>query len=78
MKTVCSLTTTRHIHCSESAVDSSGKTDSYSKILVEDNGRGFAPDDDSEPHTALKNIQQRPEIMCNGSVITVNPDNIAI
>ena len=66
------------------------KTDSGSEIVVSDNGRGFAPDDDSEPHTALKNIQQRLEIMCGGSlIITPNygggtmvivtiPDNVAI
>ena len=42
------------------------KTDSGSEIVVADNGRGFASSDDSGPHIALKNIQQRLEIMCGG------------
>ena len=49
------------------------KTDSGSEIIVADNGRGFVPDDDSEPHTALKNIRQRLEIMCGGS-LTITPN----
>ncbi len=64
------------------------KTNSGSEIVVADNGRGFAPNDDSEPHIALKNIQQRLKIMCKGSltitsnersrtVVTVTiPDNV--
>ena len=71
------------------------KTDSGSEIVVEDNGRGFAPDgqdalvsgqshggdafattaDDSEPHIALKNIQQRLEIMCGGSLMVTPNDS---
>ena len=59
------------------------------EIIVEDNGRGFAPADDGEKHFALKNIRQRLEIMCSGSlaitpgkdggtVVTVTiPDNTA-
>ena len=44
-------------------------TDSGDEIIVEDNGRGFAaPTDDGEPHIALKNIRQRLEIMCGGSL----------
>ena len=50
------------------------KTDSSSEIVVADNGRGFAPDDDSEQHTALKNIKERLEIMCGGS-LTVTPND---
>ena len=65
-------------------------SDSGTEIIVEDNGRGFAaPTDDGEPHIALKNIRQRLEIMCSGSlaitpgkdggtVVTVTiPDNTA-
>ena len=64
------------------------KTDTGSEIAVEDNGRGFTFTDDSEPHIALQNIQQRLEIMCRGSltitsgegcgtVVTVTiPDNV--
>ena len=50
------------------------KTDSGSVIVVADNGKGFAPADDSEPHIALKNIQQRLEIMCGGS-LTITPND---
>lgn len=49
------------------------KTESGSEIIVTDNGRGFEPVDDDEAHIALKNIQQRLEIMCGGSLaITPN------
>ena len=52
------------------------KTDSGSEIVVADNGVGFDlaadgvvdPADDGEPHIALKNIRQRLEIMCGGSL----------
>ena len=44
------------------------KTDSGSEIMVADNGPGFDPADDSEPHIALKNIQQRLAFMCGGSL----------
>ncbi len=50
------------------------KTDSGSKIIVADNGRGFNTTDDSEPHTALQNIQQRLEIMCGGN-LTITPND---
>ena len=50
------------------------KTDAGSEIVVADNGRGFDPADDSEPHTALKNIQERLEIMCGGS-LTITPND---
>ena len=50
------------------------KTDSGSEILVTDNGRGFAPVADDEPHIALKNIRQRLEIMCGGS-LTISPND---
>jgi signal transduction histidine kinase len=43
-------------------------------FVVEDNGPGFAQTnmDESEPHIALANIQQRLEIMCGGK-LTVMP-----
>ncbi len=50
------------------------KTDNGSEIRVEDNGRGFAPSDNSEPHIALKNIQQRLEIMSGGSLTITTGD----
>lgn len=49
-------------------------TDSGSEIIVKDNGRGFDHDDDSEPHTALKNIRQRLKMMCGGSLMITPND----
>ena len=50
------------------------RTDSGSEIVAADNGRGFdTSDDKSEPHTVLKNIQQRLKITCNGSM-TITPN----
>ena len=42
------------------------KTDSGSEILVKDDGPGYDPADDSEPHIALPNIRERLELMCGG------------
>ena len=47
-------------------------TEAGSEIIVEDNGPGFAPADDAEPHIALTNIQQRLEMMCGGK-LTIMP-----
>ena len=47
------------------------KTDSGSEIIVEDNGRGFNPADDSEPHIALANIGQRLKMMSNGEMMII-------
>ena len=49
------------------------KTDCGSEIIVADNGRGFEQNDNSEPHIALKNIQERLEIMCGGN-LTITPN----
>ena len=43
------------------------------KIVVTDNGRGFDPAHDSEPHIALENIRQRLESMCGGA-LTITPN----
>ena len=43
-------------------------TDSGTDIIVEDNGPGFDPSDESKPHTTLNNIRQRLEMMCGGSM----------
>ena len=43
-------------------------TDAGTEIIVEDTGPGFDPSDESKPHTALKNIQQRLEMMCGGTL----------
>lgn len=48
------------------------QTDSGSEIIVEDNGSGFDPAEDSEPHLALANIEQRLEMMCDGKM-TITP-----
>ena len=44
------------------------KTDSDSEIIVEDNGTGYDPAGDSEPHFALTNIRQRLKMMCGGKL----------
>ena len=49
------------------------KTDSGVEIVVEDNGPGFDPNDESRPHPTLDNIRQRLDMMCSGSMsITPN------
>ena len=47
-------------------------TDAGAEIMVEDNGPGFDPSDESKPHTTLNNIRQRLEMMCGGSM-TIQP-----
>ena len=49
------------------------KTDSGSEITVADDGRGFEPAGDSEPHIALNNIRQRLALMCDGH-LTIAPN----
>ncbi len=44
------------------------RTAAGSEITVEDTGAGFGTVDDGAPHIALKNIQQRLEIMCHGTM----------
>ena len=48
------------------------KTNSGSEIVVENDGPGFNPAEDNEPHIALNNIRQRLEMMCNGT-LTISP-----
>ena len=50
------------------------ETDSGSEIIVEDNGPGFDPADDDEPHIALANIRNRLEMMCRGKLIITSRD----
>lgn len=38
------------------------------EIVVEDNGPGFQPTDDKEPHIALKSIRERLSMMCGGTL----------
>ena len=47
-------------------------TDSAAEIIVEDNGTGFDPSDESKPHITLENIRQRLKMMCGGSM-TIQP-----
>ena len=49
-------------------------TDSGAEIIVEDNGPGFDPTDESKPHTTLENIRQRLEMMCGGSMAITPKD----
>ncbi len=48
------------------------KTETASEIIVEDDGKGYAPIDDNEPHIALSNIRQRLDIMCEG-ILKITP-----
>ena len=48
------------------------RTDDGAEIVVEDTGPGFDPKSESKPHTTLKNIQQRLQMMCNGEM-TIAP-----
>ncbi len=43
-------------------------TNGASEIIVEDDGPGFDPVDDNEPHIALNNLRQRLEWMCRGKL----------
>ena len=42
------------------------------RITVEDNGPGFQPTDNDEPHIALGNIRERLKMMCGGT-LTISP-----
>lgn len=44
------------------------KTENAIEIIVEDDGPGYKPKDDNEPHIALNNIRQRLEMMCKGKL----------
>lgn len=48
------------------------QTETASEIIVEDDGLGFAPADDNEPHIGLNNIRQRLDLMCGGT-LTLSP-----
>ena len=45
------------------------RSETASEIIVEDDGKGFAPADDNEPHIGLNNIRQRLELMCGGTLV---------
>ena len=45
------------------------KTDEAYEIVVEDDGPGFQPTDNNEPHIALNNIRERLELMCKGTLV---------
>ena len=44
------------------------ETPTGSEIIVTDNGPGYSPADDNEPHIALGNIRERLELMCGGTL----------
>ena len=48
------------------------QTDKASEIIVEDDGSGYNPVDDNEPHIGLENIRQRIDLMCGGK-LTIGP-----
>ena len=48
------------------------QTSTASEIIVEDDGPGFKPADDNEPHVALVNIRRRIDLMCGGK-LTITP-----
>ena len=51
------------------------KTRKGSEIVVTDNGPGYSPADDDEPHIALGNIRERLRLMCGGTLdIRSRPD----
>lgn len=50
------------------------KTDTGSEIIVTDDGRGYEPAGNDEPHIALKNIIQRLEMMCGGELAITRGD----
>lgn len=44
------------------------QTDKGCEIIVENSGLDYQPSNDNEPHTALSNIRQRLEMMCQGEM----------
>ena len=44
-------------------------TEDANEIIVEDDGPGYDPVDDNEPHIALNNIRHRLELMCKGRLL---------
>ena len=57
-----------HISIRTRHTDAGGSGRSVTEIIVEDTGPGFDPTDESKPHAALKNIQQRLKMMCGGTL----------
>ena len=56
--------------------DAGGSGPSATEIIVEDNGTGFDPSDESRARGTLKNIQQRLEMMCGGSMTITSGDDV--
>jgi len=50
------------------SIRTESSADGSSRIVVENTGADFAPADDGGPHTALANIRQRLEMMCDGTM----------
>lgn len=51
-------------------------TEIWNEIIVEDNGGGFKNFNEKKPHSALKNIQQRLEIMCGGKLEILSREGV--
>ena len=51
------------------------QAETSSEIIVEDDGAGYDPVDDDEPHIALNNIRQRLEMMCKGTLTITTREN---
>ena len=55
------------------------KTDNGSELTIKDNGEGFSDINDDIPHTALKNIRQRLQAQCGGTLkIESSPDGTTV
>ncbi len=55
------------------------KTDNGSELTIKDNGEGFSDISDDIPHTALKNIRQRLQAQCGGTLkIESSPDGTTV
>jgi sensor histidine kinase YesM len=54
---------------------SGNRRDARAEVIVEDNGHGFDSDETKEPGIAIKNIRQRLEMMCNGSLTITSGDS---
>ena len=45
------------------------KSEKHYEIIVEDDGSGFHDDGGNSPHIALKNIKERLQMMCGGTIV---------
>lgn len=50
------------------------KCETGAEISVEDNGPGYAPAQDSQPHIGLQNVRERLQLMCGGTLTVASLD----